>query len=354
MSNKLFFLIRIITVLLAIGVWSYCGNSGGGGGDNNGENGESNSAGDVETETVGGVSFNMIYVPAKTTFTDTTDLSEATVTSAYEIADTEVTYELWSTVYTWATVGDGAPVSTGEGAYFFSNAGTMGDNGARTNQHPVTTINWRDAMVWTNALTEYYNAQNGASLEVVYYSDGDSSYTTPFRDSRDPVATCATAATSVNAGDCDNPDVKSNADGFRLPTADEWELAARYITDSNSDGDIKDTGEFYPGNYASGATLATTDFTATDLVAWFGNNTPTTGNTTTTQPVSTKTANALGLYDMSGNVWEWIYAWYNATVRSVRGGSWFFSATNLQVGLLSGYLPYLEFEHIGFRPARNF
>ena len=55
------------------------------------------------------------------------------------MAETEVTYALWTNVYNWAT-GNG---------YTFANAGLMGDEGDGTDtpQDPVTMINWRDAMV---------------------------------------------------------------------------------------------------------------------------------------------------------------------------------------------------------------
>jgi formylglycine-generating enzyme required for sulfatase activity len=195
--------------------------------------------GTVTNYTAGTVAFDTVYVPGGITFpTGTDDSGSATVTNAYEIGETEVTYELWSAVYTWA-------ISNG---YAFANAGTMGDGTGDTNQHPVTTVNWRDSMVWMNALTEYYNDQNGTSLTCVYtYSS------TIIRDSRD-----------ANATACDGAVASTTADGFRLLTSNEYELAARYIDDANSNN-ILDAGEYYPGNYASGATADYNDATATGL-----------------------------------------------------------------------------------------
>jgi hypothetical protein len=160
-----------VLLFTAVGCWSPMGS------DNN--NGETEPPTlDSSTYTADGVSFVMSYVPGGFTFpTGINDDGTATVADAYWIGETEVTYELWQNVYTWATSGSGA---TGAGQYIFANAGTMGDGTGNTSQHPVTMVNWRDSMVWCNALTEWCNAYTGTSYECVYtYSS------MIIRDSRD-------------------------------------------------------------------------------------------------------------------------------------------------------------------------
>jgi formylglycine-generating enzyme len=314
-----------------------------------------NVAGDKRTYTVGSVSFKQAYVPAKSFPTGTGDTGSSSVTAAYEIGETEVTYELWNAVRTWAE----------SNGYTFANAGRQGGDNTYlctgttgNNQSPVTCINWRDTIVWSNALTEYYNAQNGTSFSCVYTSDA--AYTTCIRSSGDDAYG---SSVNLTAGSFDNPYVNPNAKGFRLPTMAERELAARYIRDGNADGDIKDDGEFYPGSYASGADAiysatsggsdhdADGDIQYTDDLSWNSGN-----SGSFTHVVKTKAANTLGLYDMSGNVWEWDYDWnpsYVGTYRVQRGGSWGNAADAMRVGYLMNITPYDEYSDLGFRLSRT-
>ena len=108
---------------------------------------------------------------------------------------------------------------------------------------------------------------------------------------------------------------------FRLPTEAEWEYAAR--------GGNRSQGYKYAGSNTIGD------------VAWYTDN-----SSRTTHPVATKAPNELGLYDMSGNVWEWCQDWYGSYSSDVqtnptgpssgfsrvyRGGGWSGSATYCRV-----------------------
>ncbi|MBQ8564659.1 MAG: SUMF1/EgtB/PvdO family nonheme iron enzyme [Bacteroidaceae bacterium] len=116
---------------------------------------------------------------------------------------------------------------------------------------------------------------------------------------------------------------------FRLPTEAEWEYAAR--------GGNQSKGYKYSGSNAIGD------------VAWYADNA-----SYMTHPVGTKSPNELGIYDMSGNVFEWCSDWegsYSSTAqtnptgassgsnRVWRGGSWYFDAQGCRVSMRSGYPP---------------
>jgi formylglycine-generating enzyme required for sulfatase activity len=135
--------------------------------------------------------------------------------------------------------------------------------------------------------------------------------------------------------------MNSRNDGYvyRLPTEAEWSYAA-------SAG----------GHDHSGPTL--------DEMAWYGANA---GGRT--HPVGAKQPNAAGIYDMHGNVWEWVEDWYGKTYyrespstdppgpatgeqRGMRGGGWNSVANLCRVGLRNGLAPGLRRADLGFRIVR--
>ena len=136
---------------------------------------------------------------------------------------------------------------------------------------------------------------------------------------------------------------------FRLPTEAEWEFAAR--------GGNKSQGYKYAGS------------NTLDEVAWYWDNIPSQTSGTEgygTQPVATKAPNELGLYDMSGNVYEWCQDWYGSyssesqtnptgpasgSSRVYRGGSWSYGARFCRVSVRDCDLPTYTISRLGLRLA---
>ena len=113
---------------------------------------------------------------------------------------------------------------------------------------------------------------------------------------------------------------------FRLPTEIEWEYAAK------------------GGNKSQNFKFSGSD--VLNDVAWYEENS---GNTP--HLVGTKNPNELGLYDMSGNVWEWCQDKYEGKRRILRGGCWFNRAKSCLVLCRVSGLPNEERSGIGFRLA---
>lgn len=298
------------------------------------------SAGDTQTYTAGGVSFTMVYVPGGLTFpAGTNDEGTATVDNAYWIGKTEVTYELWSVVYDWAVNGTGG--DPGEGQYVIANEGGRGAyfNGSSNvpyasghETHPVTFINWNDAMVWCNALTEWYNARKKTNYECVY-----TYLSVILRDSQD---------TNNNA--CKDAVASATAKGFRLLTSNEWELAARY-----RDGILWTYGDHVSGDdtgYCFNDGFPLNDM---PLSTVFGDYAVYNDNSgLSTAIVLSKKANALGLYDMSGNVWELCFD-LSGTERVRRGGSYVYIDSYQRLGFWETKDPRSEHPGMGFRVAMS-
>lgn len=275
------------------------------------------------------VIFAMRLAPALPFPTGVEDDGSSRVDREFWIGETPVTYALWYTVRVWAEEHGYTFLTRGKEG----SMGTIGAPPTENKQHPVTTISWRDAVVWCNALTDFYNHLHGMELEPVYEYEGE-----VVRNARD-----SRSMNLVVAEDTRN--------GFRLPTSDEWELAARFQSQGPEPGAIafpEDHSIFWtPGHYASGAHGPYEDREATDLVAWHAEN------TSTTQEVGQKLSNGLFLYDMSGNVWEFCFDWHPSHINSERirrGGS---GSNNpfryLRVGDYASDDPISQRETMGFR-----
>jgi hypothetical protein len=86
----------------------------------------------------------------------------------FSVGETEITWELWKAVYNWAT-----DEARGANKYTFDNPGRQGEDynsgPVGTNQHPVMTISWRDAVVWCNAYSEAMGKTPAYKYIVVRY-----------------------------------------------------------------------------------------------------------------------------------------------------------------------------------------
>lgn len=274
------------------------------------------------------IKFSLKQVPPGISPAGCTDVPGRTVVyEPFLLGETEVTIGMWEAVMAWPGISE----------YVFTGAATK-DGGANL---PVANVSWRDAVVYCNALSIILGFQ------PVYYLDPG--FTRPVKSVRELQDLI------------DAVSVKPGADGFRLPMSMEWELAARYI----------DGMTWTPGGHPSGSETPYYEETRSQQYAVFRADAP--------APVKTRASNALGIYDMSGNVWEWCfnefvktevntpgYAVYDGESagkasdaagaerkRVVRGGGWIGTEYRLQVGGEFGSLPDLVQIQQGFRIAKS-
>ena len=190
--------------------------------------------------------------------------------------------------------------------------------------NPVNYVSWYDALVYCNKRSRAEGLTPCYSIKQSTNPDNWGTVPTEWDDTWD-AATC-----------------NFDANGYRLPTEAEWEWLAR-------------GGENY--KYAGSDNV--------DDVAWTYSNT----NDTGTREVKTKASNGYGLYDMSGNVWEWCWDWWDGDIsdstaadgatsssfgsfRVSRGGSWFYDYCGCPVAERNCPEPSDRSKCDGFRVVR--
>lgn len=247
----------------------------------------------------------------------------------FSINKYETSYSLWHAVLKKAEkIG-----------YNFQHPGQPGSDGRRaaapseeTNYQPVTMINWYDAIIWCNALSEI------KGRTPCYTYNGEI-----LRDSADTAA-------------CDLCVCDWESNGFRLPCEAEWEYAARRTKKG-----------FQRGDFVSGQLSSDDDPL---LYSWSFENASSTRIVGTAglpfdpENISlpgTGNANAAGIFDMSGNViefcWDWFEDYASENVygpslgfeRVSRGGSWSAYTMFLFAGDRYSFDPNECYNYMGFR-----
>lgn len=216
----------------------------------------------------------------------------------------EVTWSEWNAVVQWAA-GRGYAWS-GPDQHGFEPAGCG-------NNHPVHSVSWYDAVKWCNAKSEMEGLTPAYRVEGEVYRSGE------FGSHGSGVVDWDTAA-----------------NGYRLPTMSEWIFAA--------------SGGFPPDGFIySGSNNA-------DEVAWHSGNA---ANPLCdlfqglgTHPVGLKLPNSLGLFDMSGNVYEWCWD-ADGNARTIKGGSWGQHESGARIDFYHGWSPDARFSFGGFRLVRH-
>ncbi|MFO7534996.1 MAG: SUMF1/EgtB/PvdO family nonheme iron enzyme [Kiritimatiellia bacterium] len=229
------------------------------------------------------------------------------VVSNFFMDRTEISRQTWRAVRSWALTNGYNDLPLGYG---------------KSGVHPVYSNNWYDCVKWCNARSEM------EGYPPAYYTTAEK--TNVYRNGQISIQ-----------DNCVNW-----TEGYRLPTDVEWEYAARGGTSSARFPWVSSTIKHSRANYNS-----TTNFVY--------DNSPTRGyhpsycsnGVPYTSPVGSFAACGYGegLYDMIGNVFEWTWNQFNASRRTLRGGSWYSPADVCRISSKRGKVSEDSSDIIGFR-----